>query len=39
MAAAGYAADIQEIFYFVPQFVRDSDIYQSYTVSEARDRK
>jgi hypothetical protein len=29
MAATGYAADIQAIFQFVPQFVQESDTYQS----------
>jgi hypothetical protein len=31
MAATGYAADIQTIFYFAPQFVQESDTYQSYS--------
>jgi hypothetical protein len=33
MAATGYAADIQTIFQFVPQFVQESDTYQSYGVN------
>jgi hypothetical protein len=32
MAATGYAADIQTIL-FVPQFVQESDTYQSYGVN------
>jgi hypothetical protein len=33
MAAAGYAADIQTIFKFVPRFIQESDTYQSYGVN------
>jgi hypothetical protein len=32
-ASPGYAADIQMIFYFDPQFAQESDIYQSYGVN------
>jgi hypothetical protein len=29
MAATGYAADIQTIFTFIPQFVQESEAHQS----------
>jgi hypothetical protein len=32
MAATGYAADSQTLFEFIPQFVQESDAYQSYGV-------
>jgi hypothetical protein len=33
MAATGYAADIHTIFWFVSQFVQESDTYQSFGVN------
>jgi hypothetical protein len=33
IAALGYAADIQTIFLFDPQFAQESDMHQSYGVN------
>jgi hypothetical protein len=33
MAAHGYATDIRAIIEFVPQFAKESDIYQSYSIN------